>query len=128
MTISKHQTTMFNKYSRLASDLRDFYRQHKIFASVTSKEFFDARTVRVYGKKDYKDLNQYYKGKLSGIDDTLWDDFYATAIEFGYEVDGKFYSTQKENGTSKIPDEIHRKIVADNIQGFTRYIKTGKVF
>lgn len=81
MTSSKWVTTQYNHFQTAKAVLLDSYRHAKIF-HMTCNEFVTERSAKVYETNSYKRLSQYYKGKLSGISDTLFEQIQTELVEW----------------------------------------------
>lgn len=89
--MSKYQDIMYNRYCKVESRLKDALSACKIY-HCTAIQWGDAYN-KIRESHDYTYLNQYYKGRLAGIESAIFNALFTDgSLEFRYiDVDGNYY-------------------------------------
>jgi hypothetical protein len=84
--MSKRQTTMFNRYSRVLSRVREMWGRI-YFNKLSHAEWLELRAP-ILESEDYKKLTVYYRARISGYDNGRADAQWMYAVEWKFQFDG----------------------------------------
>lgn len=71
--MSKYQDVMYNRFKRVESSLKNIFSKTEHY-HLSIDQYIELRNKEVYDSNhDYERLNNYYRGKLEGIHEMLFD-------------------------------------------------------